>query len=275
MGEEKGIAILGCGAIGSLLAKAVDEGQVNGKIQLVFDIYPEKAVALANSLRAKPRVASSLEESLNDESVQIVVESASQEAVRQFAEKILRAGKDLLILSSGALLDDNLTKRLLKASRHGGGRIYLPSGAIAGVDAIKALSLLRVDAITLTIWKNPKALSGSPFVESQGIKLNRIRDPICIYEGPAEEAIRGFPANVNVAATLSLSSGSRVRVRIVADPTIDKNIHEITVESPVSRITIKVENSPHPENPKTSYLAALSAIELLRNITGEGLRIGT
>jgi len=255
------LALIGCGAIGSVLARAVDEGEAGDwELVAVYDSREEAARRLLSKLRReRPRVASSVGDLLA-EGPDLVVEAASQRAVYEYGEVVLRSGADLLVLSVGALADEELLSRLLEAARSSGKRIYVPSGAIAGLDGIRASSVVGVRSVVLETKKPPRALG----VERGGL----------LFEGPASVAVRRYPFNVNVAAALKLASGVEPTVRLIADPSLSRNVHEIRVESEASGITIRVENVPHPSNPKTSYLAALSAIALLRKLS-EPLWVGT
>jgi aspartate dehydrogenase len=247
------LAIIGCGAIGTLIARYVDEKKLDGwTLIAVYDKVYDKAVKLSSSLKdAKPRISRNVDELLGSKP-DLVVEAASQEAVEEFGELVLNSGSDIVILSVGALMDEKLLERLKRAAAANGKRIYVPSGAIAGVDALHALSLVGFDEITLRSSKPPEALSG---------KVGTL------FKGHAEEAVKLFPANINVAATLRLASGSDVAVEIVSDPSLKTNLHEIIAYSKASNIAIKVENKPDPENPKTSYLAGLSVIALLKKLS--------
>ena len=154
--------------------------------------------------------------------------------------------------------------------------MYVPSGAIAGIDAIRSVKHL-LDSVTLTTTKSPKALAGAPFFETSKIKLDSITKSTAIYEGTAAEAVRKFPANVNVAAVLSLAGigADKTRVKIVADPQSTMNQHEIVAAGSFGEIIVRVNNVPSPGNPKTSFLAVLSAIECLRSICDDYMRIGS
>ncbi len=146
----------------------------------------------------------------------------------------------------------------------GGGRVYAPTGAIAGLDAVRAMRHAGIDRVVLRTRKNPRSL---------GVDVDR---ETLLFRGPAREAVKRYPFNVNVAAALALAAGVEPEVEIVADPRVDRNIHEVIVESSASRLTLRVENIPSPQNPKTSYLAALSCIELLRRIASPSwLEVGT
>lgn len=259
----KGLAIIGCGAIGGIVAKAVDEGLIEAELLYLFDVDRPKAERLAASLgRQKPRVASSIAEVAGDPRVSIVVEAASQEAVAQYAERLLEAGKELVVLSVGALLKPEV-KPLLDKHR---GRIHVPSGALAGLDAVKALALIGVDRVELTTRKHPSKLADTPYVRSRGLDLSRLEKPLVVFEGTAAEAVEAFPRSLNVAAALALASNAPVYVKVVADPGTERNIHEVTVYSEASTLFLRVENVPHPDNPRTSYLAALSVVSLLRDL---------
>lgn len=268
------MAVIGCGNIGSVLVKAVDEGVVeNADVVGLYDIYPDKCRRLASQLkRLRPAVVPTFEQLLKL-SPDVVVEAASQQAVREYGLRVLEAGSDLVVLSVGALMDRELLSKLMGMARRTRRHIYIPSGAIAGLDAIYALSLDKIESVKLVTRKPPKSLADAPYVKEKGVDLENLRQPTKIYEGPAGEAVKHFPANVNVAAALSLAAKREATVEIVADPTINRNIHEIHVDSEASKITIVVENVPSPMNPRTSYLAALSAIALLKRLADERLWI--
>jgi aspartate dehydrogenase len=259
----RGVALIGCGAIGSVIAKAIDEGQVNAVLLYVMDADKSRAERLATSLRnQKPTIATSVEEIANDPRVEIVVEAASQEAVIQYAEALLAAGKELVVMSVGALLRPEVRPLLAKYKS----RIHVPSGALGGLDALKALSLVGIESVELVTHKHPSKLADEPYVRQKGLNLEGVREPLVVFEGTAEEAVRAFPRTLNIAASLALASGATVKVKIVADPAVHNNIHEFVARSRAGTLYVKVENLPHQENPKTSYLAALSAVELLRSL---------
>ena len=270
--ESKRIALIGCGAIGTVIAKSIDDGTVPAELVVVMDKVAGAAESLAAMLDTKPKISNSSEELIKSDA-QLVVEAASQEAVREYAENILASGKDLVIMSVGALLDKELRRRVTDAAKRAHTRMYLPSGAIGGIDAISALRSVGIDGVVLTVRKNPEGLSA--YLNDHGIDLRSITEPRTLYEGDVEAAVRLFPANVNVAASLALASNSDVKVRVVADPSLKRNVHEIEVFSYPSNLKLRFENLPHPDNPKTSYLAALSATRLLQRIVGEELQVGT
>ncbi len=258
----KKIGLIGCGAIGSLIAKAVDEGKVNAKLAYVYDVRKEAALKLVEKLENKPRVLDGIGEMLKDKEVEVIVEAASDEALLEYLKPIIDARKEVLVMSIGGLLFPE-TRRIHEENAN---RIHVPAGAIAGLDAVQAISLVGVEKAVLTTRKPPEALAYSNYFKESGINLEKIRKPTLVYEGPVEDALKHFPRSVNVAAALALYSKSGVLVRIIADPTRKEILHEIDVESKVSNLRILVENVPHPDNPRTSYLAALSCIQKLREI---------
>lgn len=270
------IGIIGCGTIGSQLAASVDSGSVNNATLVsLFDIIPGSAEALKEKLQSSPPAYIDFERFVGT-GCDIVVEAASQEAVRKFAAQVIESGKDIMIMSVGALADNDLLSDLLQSAHENDCRIYVPTGAIAGIDAIRAVKHL-LESVTLTTTKSPKALAGAPFFETGKVKLEQVKEKTVVYEGHASEAVRLFPANVNVAAVLSLAGigFEKTKVRIVADPQAATNQHEITATGSFGQFTFTVNNVPSPGNPKTSYLAVLSAIECLRAVCDDGMRIGS
>ncbi|MDD1734823.1 MAG: aspartate dehydrogenase [Methanothrix sp.] len=266
------IGLIGCGAIGAEIARALDRGRIDATLVAVCDHNPETASALIESLEHKP-IKARLEELVD--LADVVVEAASQKAVPAVARETLGRGKSLMIMSVGALADRELFAEVKRLARENGARVYLPSGAIAGLDGLKSASMGGIRRITLTTTKNPRGLQGAPYILEKKIDLSALTGPTVIFQGSALEAVKAFPANVNVAATLFLAAGEgEVEVNVVADPDIKINQHEILVEGDFGRISTKVENIPSPQNPRTSYLAALSAIATLRSIV-DPVKIGT
>jgi aspartate dehydrogenase len=210
-------------------------------------------------------------------STQIIVESASGAAVRQYAKQILSDGKYLIIFSVGELVDDTLLKELeSEAARHTG-VIHVPTGAIAGIDAIRS-ARNNLHEITITTTKNPKSLAGAPYFDIfEDIHLQELRHRTVLYDGDVRKAVRLFPSNVNVFAALALATGNiaKIKVKIVADPNIKVNRHEIDVRGDFGVLQIVASNIPHPENPRTSTLAVLSAIETVRSACNETVKIGS
>jgi len=179
-------------------------------------------------------------------------------------------------MSVGALGDEKLLDSIKKEVESAGKKVHVPSGAISGIDGIKAAKIAGIEEVTLTTRKPAKTLASSAYVREYGIDLTKIKKPTVIFEGPAREAVKAFPESVNVAATLSLAGVgfNKTKVRVVADPSLDRNVHEIHVKGKAGEFITEAKNMPSPDNPRTSYLAALSAIRTLRNLT-ETIQVGT
>ena len=258
------IGIVGCGAIGQEIARAIDDGLVSVELCAICDVDRGRAETLARSLRAGTKV---LEQPDVIRASDLVVEATSQAVAPGIIREVLTSSKDVLVMSVGGLLKhyDELRGLAERAGR----RIYVPSGAIAGLDAVKAAMVGTVTRVVLTTRKPPKGLMGAPYVVENKIDLNGLREASVIFSGCAAEAVPAFPANINVAAALSLAGigPERTMVRIIADPACERNTHEIEVEGDFGRLLLRAENVPSPSNPKTSRLAALSAVALLRRLT--------
>lgn len=245
------LGIIGCGAIGRDVTRAADKMTEIDKIYL-FDIKKKAASVLAQDV--KKAVVKNVEEFLPD--VDIVMEAASQGAVAEYAEMILQAGKDLIILSIGSLIDDDFRKRLTDTATEKKCKIYLPSGAVCGIDGIKAAQMAEINQVTLVTTKPPSSL---------GIQTDKRQT---LFDGYARDALLKFPKNINVAACLSLAGTGfdSTRVKIVVDPVTAFNSHRILAHGKFGRLRSEMENLPNPENPKSSYMASLSAIACLRKL---------
>jgi aspartate dehydrogenase len=197
-------------------------------------------------------------------------------AGKAVAENALGIGKDMLIMSVGALSDDELLNRLEEVAREMKAKIYLPSDAICRLDGVKGASVEGIDAALITSTKHPRGLEGAQYLVENQIDLSNLTEPRVIFQGTARDAIGGFPKNVNVAVALSLAGigVDRTTVKIIADPGATKTQHEIWVEGDFGELTSKVRNRVHPSNPKTSYLATLAAIRTLSKLS-EPIQLGT
>jgi len=269
------VSLLGCGAIGTQIALAIDSGKVPARLTHIFDEKKEASEKLVSKLKNKPEIVEN-SHLLSSHPVDIVVEAASQDAVKDAALSVLQNRRDLMVMSVGAFLDESVFDVLSDACKEFKKTIYLPSGAIGGLDAIKSVRD-ELESICITTTKHPRSLKGAKFFETSDIDLDAISGSKLIFEGPAKEAVSLFPANINVAALLSLSGiGSQnTRVKIIADSNTDKNTHQIEASGKFGKMTFKIENFPDPNNPKTSRLAILSAIETLRKYCSDEIQIGT
>jgi aspartate dehydrogenase len=269
------IGLLGAGAIGRILATALDPKRSCGKpidalLAAICDQDPLRAAALSAELSTHPPVVP-MEEMI--ERCELAVEAASQAALAEFVPKALKRGRDMLVMSVGGLLGHD---EWFRQAAERGCRIYVPSGAIAGLDGIKSASIGKLESAVLTSRKPVAALKGTKFVVERGIAVDAFQSETAIFEGTAEEAAKAFPTTSNVAASLRLATDPSVpvRVRVMAVPGGTQNVHEIRVHGEFGCLTVVVENVPSKANPRTSQLAAFSAIATLANLT-RALRVGT
>jgi aspartate dehydrogenase len=264
------VGILGVGTIGKILATALDQKQIDAQLVAIADQDGERAKMLASQLSSRPAVASM--EEMIDRS-ELAVEAASQAALARFVPAALARARDMLIMSVGGLLGhEDWFRQAVERNC----RIYVPSGAIAGLDGIKSASVGRLNLAMLTSRKPVAALKGTKYVVDRNLPVDSFKEETVIFEGSAEEAARAFPTTSNVAASLRLAvrPAIPVCVRVVAVPGGQKNIHEIRVEGEFGCLTSTIENVPSKENPRTSQLAAFSAVATLANLT-RSLRVGT
>lgn len=242
--ESTIVGLIGCGAIAKLIAEAVERKLVICDELVFYDQDTKKAETLKSSLRFPATVVSGIEEMLTLKP-KVIVEAASQQAAREYAERIVAEGIDLIVMSTGALLDLNLQSS----------KVHVPAGAIGGLDALSSAALAGIDEVVLTSRKNPRAF-----------EMNNNEAQV-VYEGSAEEAARLYPRKMNVAATLALTvKPAKVRVQVVSDPEVQRNTHEFRVKWQFGEMFLQFANDPDPDNPRTSALAAWSAIKLLQTL---------
>ena len=265
----KSIGIVGCGTIGRALLNAA----ASGKISLaVAGVTSRDERAAREFLAALPKAPPYLELSKLIAKSDLVIEAAGGRVVSDLSEKVFAAGKDIMVISVGALLDH---PEIIEAARGRGRRLFIPSGAIAGLDGIKSACAGEVSSITITTRKPPQGLEGAPYLSERGISLAGLEEEREIFSGTAREACRGFPANVNVTAAVSLAGigPERTRVRILAVPGLQRNCHDVEVEGEFGRLAVHIENVPS-ENPRTGKLTALSIIRSIQDAF-DSVRIGT
>ena len=207
---------------------------------------------------------------------QTVIEAASHEAVKEHLVPLLEAGIGVVVLSAGALIYDPLRHAAEQAAARSGALMFVPSGGIGGLDALKTACLAGVDEASIQVAKPPAAWKGIAYVEHKGFQLDGLKGPLTLFEGTAREGVPHFPQNVNIAAILSLGGigADRTRLKVVADPALELNTHTIRVSGRSGRFTLVLENVPAPENPKTSWLACYSALAALQALRSP-VRYGT
>jgi len=257
------VGLVGCGTIGSRLALTIARRyRKQAKLVAVYDTQPDAAAALQKQISPRPSF-SSVPDLIHR--CDLVIEAASAQAAGPLAAQTLRQGRSILVLSVGGLLMDQTWQA---ASRRSSGRVHVPSGALAGLDGVRALAISGVRKVVLRTSKPPAALASAPYVRARRISLKGLSRPKVIFRGSAKDVVRAFPQNTNVAASLTLASGlpaSRVRVEVVADPGLSRNTHVFEVEGKAGKISCRIESEPSA-NPKTSELAILSAEALLERL---------
>ena len=265
------VAVGGLGTVGLEVARRIDGGEIDG--------LTLSAVSARDHARARERMrgfrspvdvfaAGELAERAD-----IVVESAPAAVFREMAEPVVRAGKILVAISAGALLDH---ADLVETARATGAQIVVPSGAVMGLDAVRGAAESGISSVTMITRKPPGGLAGAPYLVEHGIVVEGLDAPLKVFDGGAREAARGFPANVNVAAALGLAGigPERTRLEIWADPGVTRNTHEIRLEAETVRFQLRIENVPSEENPRTGRSVAPSVVAALRRFVAP-LVVGT
>ena len=263
------IGIVGCGAIGQALLRAADTGKMTVPVAGITSRTKSKALSFLLTLHNPPPYLD-LDQLVFSSS--LLVETAGGHVVPELADKTFSAGKDLMVISIGALLEH---PELIEQSRSSGCRLLAPSGAIAGLDGIKSACTGRVDKVMMVSRKPPEALEGAPYLSERGISLAGLDREEELFSGSAREACKGFPANLNVSAAVSLAGvgPDKTMARILAVPGLKRNCHDIEVEGEFGRLAIHIENIPS-ENPKTGRLTAMSIIRSIQDAV-DPVRIGT
>ena len=249
------IGLLGCGNIGHIIAVHA----TGFRISAVYDKVPERAEEVAALAGAESY--EDFESFLAADS-DIIVEAASVNAARTYALPVLSQGKDIVIMSVGSLTDKVFRDEVRRTALENRRKVYIPSGAIFGLDNLKIGRISRISKLLLRTTKSPASL---------GISSDTRRQ---IFAGKANECIKSFPKNVNVSVAMSLAAGQDTDVELFVDPAVDRNVHELFFEGDFGEAYIKVTNFTSPDNPATSYLAALSILSLLEKL-GDPIIIGT
>ena len=251
------VGIIGCGAIANIITTSIVPENNGIEIAYFFDKDIERAENLA-SLAGGVAVLD-FEDMLNN--VDLVLECASPSSVKQLAPTVLKHGKDMIVMSIGAFMDKEFYTDVLKIAKENNAKIHLPSGAVVGLDGIKAVAKFGLEEVNLVTRKSPKSLGKD--IDKEEI----------LFEGKASDAVKEFPLNINVAATISMACNRDINVKIIVDPKVDRNVHEITARGDFGEFKTTTMNYPCSANPKTSMLAALSAIRLLKSFN-ETISVG-
>jgi aspartate dehydrogenase len=264
------VAVAGLGAIGGALVRRIVQGLPGIELAAVAARDPDRARKALSAMGASVPVLPLAELAAVSD---LVVEALPASVFDQLAEPVLVRGRTLLVISVGALLP---RMHLFELAQRHGGRILVPTGALIGLDAVQAAAQGTIHSVTMVTRKPPAGLRGAPWLVENGISVDGLTAPLLVFEGTAREAVKGFPANVNVVAALSLAGigPDRTRIQIWADPTTERNRHRIEVDADSAAFSMEIANVPTEENPKTGKITALSVIAAIRKV-GSAVQIGT
>ena len=269
------IGLIGAGTIARLFLEQSRSGAIEGAEVVAVLARSERSHGQALGREFGVPLLTSRDEliALRPE---VVIEAASHAAVREHAEPLLASGIAVIVLSAGALADDQLRERLERAAAQHRALLYVPSGGIGGLDALKAACAAGADEVSIVVNKPPAAWKNIPYVERLGIDLDRLGAAVTLFDGSAREGVPHFPANVNIAAALSLAGigFDHTRLTVVADPALKFNTHVIRVRGPTGSIELRIENVASPDNPKTAMLACFSALAAFKQFNSS-VRYGT
>jgi aspartate dehydrogenase len=263
------VAIAGLGAIGRVLARRLVAGMPGLALTAVATRGREKAQGW---LDAEGIRCPLVEPEQFPDYADLAIECAPAAVIERVCRPMLEAGKIVMVLSAGALLE---RPELIELAKTHGGQIIVPTGALLGLDAVTAAAEGQIQSIRMTTRKPPRGLAGAPYLEANGISVEGLNEAKRVFSGSARAAAAGFPANVNVAAALALAGigPDRTEVEIWADPAVDRNCHRIDVDSDSARFSLTIENIPS-ENPRTGRITALSVLAALRKLHAP-MRVGT
>ncbi len=258
------ITIVGCGTIGSKLAKAADKMDEVKRIYLI-DIVKTKAEELASQLK-KAIVVESVEDELYH--CDLVIEAARQDAAKEILLKTASRGVDIMVTSVGALVGDDFREMVFEKARSCDAHIFIPSGALFGTDGLRAASNDELAQVSLEFTAGKSSLAHVEYLEKKGIDINAIDSPTEMFRGTARDAVKLFPRNVNIAATVAILGVGfdKTEVVIIFDPAAETNNYVLTVEGRFGKAVSKTSNVYAPDSPSTSNLSSLSAIAALKRI---------
>lgn len=265
------IGIAGIGAVGASVARALDRGEIPGcELVALSARNAERAAAFKGTLDT-PVPFVPLDDLASE--ADAVLEALPPTLFDRVAHPVLRAGKTLIAMSASQLLD---REDLVELAATAGGRIIIPSGAILGIDAVKAAAVSTLHEVKIITRKPPNSLASASYVIKNGLSLERLEEAVCILKGTVREVAKEFPANVNVAAAISLAGfgPDRTQMEIWADPALSLNTHTVSVRSDSSNFSMSIQNTPSFENPATGRITYQSVIALLREMSAV-LRLGT
>ena len=266
------VGVVGCGTIGRELALACQKRFYEEvTLEAISDTDGSRARKLQKDLKPRPAI---LPVDKLIRRCDLVIEAASKHAVHEVCKKTLSLGKDVMIMSVGGILGQE--KELFKLAKTHRCCLYFPSGGVVGIDGLKAAGIGKIHRVLLTTRKPPQGFEDAPYVIKHNINLKNLKQEQLLFEGDAAAAVKGFPKNINVSATLSLAGigAKKTKVRIFASPHMLVNVHEVYVVGDFGSFYTRTENFPSEQNPKTSRLAVLSAVATLERIL-KIVKIGT
>lgn len=268
------VALLGCGAMGRTISEFILRGETPG-VELVAASDQVENQAFLSAIKGSDCRFYREPLSMLQRNPDLIIEAASQAAVQAYVQEFLQAGISAIVMSTGALLDAELLQRLMTTADSGGCRLYTPSGAVGGLDVIRASTLVEIERAELVTRKHPANLSATSVgLQKKIAEALQSEKETVIYEGDALTAVKEFPKNVNVAATLYLSGlQDKLRIQVVADPNTDTNSHEVFLVGEFGEMRLKLANKPMKQNPKTSFMSCLSIIALLKRLSAT-LQVG-
>ncbi len=268
---EMSVGVGGFGAIGMAVARALGGGSIPGMRLAAVSANDKLAAAARMKDYVSPVSVVGLA-ALADTS-DIVIECAPSAVFREVAEAAIEKGRIFMPLSCGQLLDH---MDLVTRAEETGARIVVPTGALLGLDAVRGAAEGEIESVTMVTRKPPSGLAGAPHLVENDIDVNDLSEPLMVFDGSARGAVKGFPANVNVAVALSLAGigPDRTTIQVWADPGVTRNTHTIKVEADSVRFEMTIENVPSVENPRTGALTSLSTIAALRGLV-QPLKVGS
>jgi len=249
------IGIIGEGAIGRYVAGTLYERSLGPHVIVTRSCHLEET-----SADSTPHIGSVAD---LPPGITLMVECAGHAALAEHGRAVLERGIDLITISLGALADNVLAKNLADAARGSGAKLHLASGAIGALDCLQAAKVGGLTEVTYIGRKPPRSWLGSP-AESH-LDLEQLDTAKIHFEGTAREAAITYPKNANVAAAVALAGTGfdATQVKLVADPSISANIHEIHAAGAFGRFSFQIEGKALPDNPRSSALAAMSAISAI------------
>lgn len=257
------VGLIGYGTIGKEIASHISEGRAGNVSVGAILTRSEYHAALPSILMTNNS------DTFFNQEFDMIIEAAGHDALKAYGTKVLSLGTDLLLLSTGALADTELYEKMSQTAKANACKIYIPSGAIAGLDRIASGTLGKIDEIKLVTSKPTKSWYGT--IAEEQVNLETIHKPHCLFAGSARDAAKLFPESVNAAATLSFAGIGldNTKVEVFVDPTIQQNVHKIIAVGEFGKMELSIQNNPAKTNPKSSPIVAMSVAKVLRNLTKE------